>query len=119
MLRGLGCDVVEVSRIERAMQNPRFLARVFTERERAAIGRKGPVTAAGYWAAKEAVSKALGTGFVGYALQDIEIRPNETGAPQVYLHRGAQARLAALGGIVMLVSVSHERGLAMAVAAAE
>ena len=78
MLRGLGCDVVEVSRIERAMQNPRFLARVFTERERAAIGRKGPVTAAGYWAAKEAVSKALGTGFVGYALQDIEIRPDET-----------------------------------------
>ena len=47
------------------MENPRFLERVFTEGERDAIAHKGASTAAGLWAAKEAVSKALGTGFVG------------------------------------------------------
>ena len=111
MLKGLGCDLVEVRRVARVMENPRFLERVFTEGEREAIAHKGASTAAGLWAAKEAVSKALGTGFVGFALRDIEIRTDEDGA--------AQARLAALGALSIWVSISHDGGFAMAVAAAE
>lgn len=119
MLKGLGCDVVEIRRVARGMENPRFLERVFTEGERLAIAHKGVSTAAGLWAAKEAVSKALGAGFVGFSLQDIEILTDEEGAPHAYLHGGAQARLAALGALSIWVSISHDAGLAMAVAAAE
>ena len=119
MLKGLGCDLVEVRRVARGMENPRFLERVFTEGEREAIAHKGASTAAGLWAAKEAVSKALGTGFVGFALRDIEILTDEDGAPHAYLRGGAQARLAALGALSIWVSISHDGGFAMAVAAAE
>ena len=68
MLKGLGCDMIEVERIRQALSRPSFLRRVYTLEERAAIARKGAQTAAGFWAAKEAVSKALGTGFDGFAL---------------------------------------------------
>ena len=77
------------------------------------------VTAAGCWAAKEAVAKALGTGFVEYGLKDIEILTDEKGAPQAYLYRGAQARMARLGALSVFISISHEKGMAMAVAAVE
>ena len=116
MLKGLGCDLVEVRRVARGMENPRFLERVFTEGEREAIAHKGASAAAGLW---EAVSKALGTGFVGFALRDIEILTDEDGAPHAYLRGGAQARLAALGALSIWVSISHDGGFAMAVAAAE
>lgn len=119
MLKGLGCDLVEVARIEEAMKKEGFAQRVFTEQELHAIEKKGVQTAAGYWAAKEAVSKALGTGFSGFTMRDIEILTDENGAPQAYLARGAQARLARLGALTVLVTISHDKGMAMAVAAVE
>lgn len=119
MLKGLGCDVVKTARVARALEKERFALRVYTEGERAAISRGGVSTAAGLWAAKEAVSKALGTGFDGFTLQDIEILHDENGAPHAFLHRGAQARLARLGALSVWVSVSHEQDVAMAVAAVE
>lgn len=119
MLKGLGCDIVEIARMEEALKTPGFAEKVFTEMERHRIEQKGVNTAAGYWAAKEAVSKALGTGFVEYGLKDIEILIDEAGAPQAYLYRGAQARMARLGGLSVFVSISHEKGMAMAVAAVE
>ena len=66
-----------------------------------------------------AVSKALGTGFDGFALADIEIFSDEAGAPHVRLYRGAQARLAEIGALNVMVSISHTKDAAMAVAAAE
>ena len=119
MLKGLGCDLVEVARVEDAMKKEGFAQRVFTEQELHAIEKKGVQTAAGYWAAKEAVSKALGTGFSGFTMRDIEILTDENGAPQAYLARGAQARLARLGALTVLVTISHDKGMAMAVAAVE
>lgn len=119
MLKGLGCDLVEVARIEEAMKKEGFTQRVFTEHELHAIEKKGVQTAAGYWAAKEAVSKALGVGFVGFTMQDIEIITDEMGAPQAFLARGAQARLARLGALTVLITISHDKGMAMAVAAVE
>jgi holo-[acyl-carrier protein] synthase len=119
MLKGLGCDLIQVSRMERTLEREHFAKRVFTPAERAVIAKKGAATAAGLWAAKEAVSKALGTGFTGFTLQDVEILCDDAGAPHAYLHRGAQARLARLGALTVWVSITHERDEAMAVAAVE
>ena len=49
---------------------------------------------------------ALGVGFVGFTMQDIEIITDETGAPQAFLARGAQARLARLGALTVLVTIT-------------
>ena len=65
MIRGLGCDLCAISRMEKIMADGRFLHRYFTEGERAYIAARarGAQTAAGIFAAKEALVKALGTGF--------------------------------------------------------
>ena len=66
MLKGIGCDVVEISRIKSLLPKDGFLDKVYTAAEREVIAAKKAETAAGMWAAKEAVSKALGTGFCGF-----------------------------------------------------
>ena len=66
MILGLGMDLIEVPRIAEMIKTDRFLQRIYTPAERAAIAEKGAQTAAGYFAAKEAVAKALGTGFTGF-----------------------------------------------------
>ncbi|MBA3725261.1 MAG: holo-ACP synthase [Armatimonadetes bacterium] len=104
MIRGLGIDVIEVGRIEQAMRNPRFLRRILTETERQAGLNAQSV--AGLWAAKEATAKAIGTHL---AWQDVEIYKNGEGAPQPRILRDVPL------GTVHL-SISHERGLAAAVA---
>ena len=76
-IKGVGCDIVSVSRIAKFIVDQRFLDNVYTVYEREYINEKGTQTAAGLWAAKEAVSKALGTGFVGFTAKDIEIRHYE------------------------------------------
>ena len=126
MLIGLGIDLCEIARIEAAMEKPRFVERVFTPAERARIEasqgtRRGEI-AAGTFAAKEAVAKALGTGFVGFGPWDVEILPNEAGMPACRLLNGAAERLRALSGgaeASVHVSVTHEKGMAAAVAVAE
>ena len=90
-----------------------------TPAERARIARRGSETAAGLFAAKEAVSKALGTGFRGFGFQDIEVIPDAMGRPVCGLTGGALARLRAMGGLRVWVSISHSGGFAMAVAVVE
>ena len=120
MLRGLGLDLCEIRRIEKVIgDRPRFLARVYTAKEREAIARKGAQTAAGYFAAKEAVAKALGTGFVGFGFGDISIEPDDLGRPVARLSGGAAARLMAIGGVTVFVSITHDGGMAAAVAVIE
>ena len=116
MVRGVGCDLAEVGRIGRALENPRFLEKVYTAGERAYLESKSPETAAGLWAAKEAVSKALGTGFTGFAMTDIEICRDRIGRPWVQLHGPAARLLSDLGGGEILVSISHDGGHALAFA---
>ena len=58
MIFGVGIDLIDIERIERAIQKPHFVERIFSEEERENIARKGAQTAAGYWAAKEAIAKA-------------------------------------------------------------
>lgn len=119
MILGLGLDLCDVGRIERALQNPRFLLRVYTPGERALIEARGAQTAAGLFAAKEAAAKALGTGFRGFGFADVEVLRDDLGRPVCRLHGGAQARLLALGGGTLLVSITHSGGFAAATAVLE
>jgi holo-[acyl-carrier protein] synthase len=107
MIVGLGLDVVETSRIEEAMQNPRFLQRVLTPREQAICNTVHRV--AGRWAAKEAVAKAVG---LKLSWQDVEVLPDEDGKPV--------ANVVGLpSGVLLHVTISHEKGIAAAVAILE
>ena len=92
MIIGIGVDIIEIERVRQAIQNNKnFLSKLFTEREiDYFISRKmNSEVIAGNFAAKEAVSKALGTGMRGFSFKDIEILRNELGKPEVILHNGA------------------------------
>lgn len=98
MILGIGNDICDIRRIEKTLERfgERFLDRVFTEVERKrAFSRAGPAeTLAKRFAAKEAVSKALGTGFrFGVHLKDIGVINAPTGRPTVALTGGAAQHL--------------------------
>ena len=120
---GIGIDLCAVSRMERALEKPGFLARVFAPQERAYLEEKGrgrAQSAAAMFAAKEAVAKALGTGMSGgVCFEQIEVTHDALGAPCVQLCGAAQERLMALGGGRVLLSLSHEGDMAMAFAVIE
>lgn len=119
MIVGIGLDLCGIDRIERALKNPRFLQRLYTPRERARVEARGAQTAAGIFAAKEAVAKALGSGFSGFGMDAVEIAVDEMGKPACFLSGGAARRLEQLGGECVLVTITHEAGLAAAVAVIE
>lgn len=116
----IGTDLCEIARIERAISREHFYGRVFSEGERAYLETKGrarAASAAAMFAAKEAVAKALGTGFsAGVMPWCIEVTHEASGAPGIALHGAAAARLAAIGGARVLLSLTHEGGLAQAFA---
>ena len=118
MIKGIGCDVTKIDRVERLMSDTRFIRKVFTPAEQSYVSAKSVQTAAGLWAAKEAVSKALGTGFDGFSMRDIEIG-HEQSKPYVKLHNGAQKSLERLCGKQISISISHEENVAIAFAIIE
>ena len=117
MMHAIGVDLVEVARMKRAVERwgEGFLSRVFTPRE-IAFCESGPAKYERYaarFAAKEAVVKALGTGFRrGVFCTQVEIVDNEHSPPHVELH-GKARDLA--GPADILLSLSHERATAVAV----
>ena len=126
MVLGIGLDLCQIRRIDAAMERPRFLERVYAPAERARIssasGSRRAEIAAGLFAAKEAVSKSLGTGFSGFGFADIEIVPDAAGRPTCALRGGAKARadaLAGVGGWRVWLSITHEAGIAAATAILE
>ena len=122
MILGTGIDVIEVERVQKAAAKEGFLQRVFTEGERAFFEQmKGdPQSIAGTFAAKESVSKALGTGLAqGVEFKDIEICHENGGAPFARLHGGAAARLTKMGGKRVHISISHIKTIAVAQAVIE
>ncbi|MBL8884277.1 MAG: holo-ACP synthase [Hyphomicrobium sp.] len=101
MIIGIGNDVCDIRRIEKMLERfgERFLDKVFTDEERRkAYGRAHPArTLAKRFAAKEALSKALGTGFrSGVHMKDIGIVNSPSGRPTLALARGAAKRLESL-----------------------
>ncbi|MBV9492140.1 MAG: holo-ACP synthase [Verrucomicrobia bacterium] len=116
---GIGIDVVENGRIAEAIQRhgERFLERIYQpgEMEYCRSMRDPHPHFAARFAAKEAVSKALGTGFAGQVTwRDIEIRRKASGEPFVVLHAGAAALAKRLGIHTVLVSLSHSQAYAVA-----
>jgi len=121
---GIGIDICEIARMERILEsNDRFLERFFTEGEQAYIRGRGKAAGqsmAAVFAAKEALLKAMGTGFGGgIGLTEIHIEHAESGQPHYVLAGAAKAKFDELGGVRVLLSISHEVGVAAAVAVIE
>ena len=115
-MSGLGIDLLEVERLERALQRrPRLAERLFTDAEREyAESRARPVMhLAARFCAKEAVAKALG--LTAWSFRDVEVVATAA-APEIRLSGGAAARAAELGVEGAHVSLTHTARLAAAVA---
>jgi holo-[acyl-carrier protein] synthase len=124
MILGIGIDIIEVERIAASHERfgDRFLNRILHENEIAyCLSHKvpGPFLAARF-AAKEAISKAFGTG-IGAQLswKDMEICRKESGEPYVVLHGGGEKLLKERGARMVLISLSHTQAHAAAVAILE
>jgi len=109
---GHGIDIVETARVAKLLEEhrERFLARCFTDREQSyALGNRRRIeTLAGRFAAKEAILKALGTGWRdGIAWTDAEVVRQASGQPTVELHGRCQEVAAQLGIDQWWLSISH------------
>ena len=117
MIVGIGCDIIEIERIARAIKSESFIRRVFTAEEAAYCQRRGQQAAASFaarFAAKEAVLKALGTGLREGSLQEIAVDNDGLGKPLVQLS-GHFAMLAKQLGVKNIqISLSHSGELATA-----
>jgi holo-[acyl-carrier protein] synthase len=120
---GIGTDIIETLRIAQMIDRhgELFLRRVYTEQEIAYCSSMKASTQhyAGRWAAKEAVLKALGTGWRrGISWRDVEVTRLPGGAPGVRLHGGAREVAERHGVTAMHLSISHCRSHATAYALA-
>lgn len=116
MILGIGNDIVEIARIEKAIQNESFKKRVYTENEIELIEKKGAgkfASYAGRFSAKEAISKAMGTGVRGFSLIDIEILSDELGKPVVNFKNQLENFMR---NKKIELSISHSKEYATAVA---
>jgi holo-[acyl-carrier protein] synthase len=133
-LLGLGLDLVDVTRIRGALERHggRFLDRIAGAGEGRLARPPGASAAtdmlapafvehvAGLFAAKEAVLKALGTGAAeGLAFRDVIVESSPSGRPTIRLQGGAARLAQELGVARVLLSITHERGYAAAVAVLE
>ena len=111
-----GIDIIRIERIVREVDRggQRFLERVFTPTE-LSICDMSMQRLAGRFSAKEAVSKALGTGFwsEGISLKDLEILSSGSGEPELHLHGAAHTRYKELGVYDIALSNSHEKEYAV------
>ena len=116
MVKGIGTDIIEIDRIEKAiLKRDNFINRMFTEKERVMFqSRNNKVeTIAGNFAAKEAVSKALGTGVI-FNWKDIEILRDDLGKPIAVLYGKAKEIFNEKGCINLQLSISHNKSHAIA-----
>src|SRR5215216_1599442 len=119
MIVAIGIDIVEIARLEEVFQRrgERFRKRVSTETEIEYCERRASKVAsyAARFAAKEAVMKALKTGWAeGVGWRDIEVVRAESGAPVIHLRGRALERMRELGAARAHLSLTHSRDLAMA-----
>ncbi len=122
MILGVGIDLCDLSRMRDMLARPRFLARFFSREEQeyiASRGAAGEQSAAGIFAAKEAFAKALGTGISGMELSEISVIHDDFGAPKYHLTGSAKAAADAKNIARLHLSITHDGGVAAAVAIAE
>ena len=120
---GIGTDIVECLRIANMIERhgELFIQRVFTQHEIDYCSARKALTQhyAGRWAAKEAVLKTLGTGWIrGITWRDVEVRNHPSGRPIIMLAGGARDVCERLRISEMMISISHCRNYATATAIA-
>ncbi len=120
---GIGTDITEIVRIGRMIERHGeiFLNRVYTEDEIQYCQRRKEYLQhyAARWAAKEAVMKTLGTGWIrGMSWRDIEVSNHKTGRPDILISGGAKEVADGLGITKVLITLSHCRAYATATAIA-
>ena len=118
---GIGVDIVSVDRIAKSLEKEGFLRKVYGEREIALFACENRIktnSLAANFAAKEAFSKALGTGVRGVELSEVEILRDDMGKPYFYLS-GRAKQIAEDKNLSFQLSLSHEKDKAIAFVTAE
>ena len=116
MIFGVGIDLCDAGRLEKSLAKQSFLDHVFAPSEQAllaSLGEKRRAETAADFAAKEAFLKAAGTGLGGFAMPELAVLRQKSGAPYFFL-TGAAAAWVREQGLTVHVSLTHERGLANA-----
>lgn len=117
MIAGIGTDIAKVKRFEKWVQNPQMLERFFNEKE-LSTAKSDSAKCQHYavrFAAKEAFSKALGTGITGFSLKDVYITNNSEGKPLLNIEGEALSLMKErLGECNAFVTLSHEKEYAVA-----
>ena len=119
MIVGIGNDIIEIERIEKAISKEGFKNKVYTERELENIEKRGNriETYAGIFSAKEAISKAIGTGVREFSLTDLEILNDDLGKPYVVVSEKLDKILKTKKEDYQIeISISHSRKYATAMA---
>ena len=119
MIVGLGNDIIEIERIEKAISKEGFKNKVYTQRELENIEKRGDrvETYAGIFSAKEAISKAIGTGVREFSLTDLEILNDDLGKPYVAVSEKLDKIIKDKKEDYQIeISISHSKKYATAVA---
>ena len=117
----VGTDIIEIERIRRAALKTAFWDRILTENEKECCRLRGDkiVFLAGRFAVKEAVMKSLGLGLGELSFKDIEVLNDKNGAPRLAKNQVISAKMRDIGLNEIVVSISHSRDYAIAVAVGE
>ena len=119
MIIGIGNDIIEIERIEKAILKEGFKNKVYTQRELENIEKRGnrTETYAGIFSAKEAISKAIGTGVREFSLTDLEIINDDLGKPYVVVSEKLDKILKTKKEDYQIeISISHSKKYATAMA---
>ena len=119
MIVGIGNDIIEIERIEKAISKEGFKDKIYTQRELENIKKRGnrAETYAGAFSAKEAISKAIGTGVREFSLTDLEILNDDLGKPYVVVSEKLDKILKTKKEDYQIeISISHSRKYATAMA---
>lgn len=113
----IGIDIIEIDRIKNAIErNPRFLEKIFTREEIKYFESRGMKieSIAGNFAAKEAISKSIGTGIRQFNFSDIEVLRNDIGKPIVKTYNNLKQICIDYNVLEIKVSISHGKDYAVA-----
>ena len=119
MIVGIGNDIIEIERIEKAISKEGFKNKIYTQRELENIKKRGnrAETYAGVFSAKEAISKAIGTGVREFSLTDLEILNDDLGKPYVVVSERLDKIIKSKKENYQIeISISHSKKYATAIA---
>ena len=119
MIVGIGNDIIEIERIEKAISKEGFKNKVYTQKELENIEKRGDrvETYAGIFSAKEAISKAIGTGVREFSLTDLEILNDDLGKPYIVVSEKLDKIIKSKKEDYQIeISISHSKKYAIAMA---